>query len=37
MSTEESWEDGTSVARKVFIITIVGAALFSGTVFLFIL
>lgn len=37
MSTEESFEDGEVVARKVLIITLIGTVLFSGVVFAFIL
>jgi hypothetical protein len=36
MSSEETYDPGETVARKVFIITVIGAALFCGTVFLFI-
>ena len=35
--SEESFEVGEVVALKIFKITLVGAALFAGTVFVFIL
>lgn len=37
MSEQETFDEGEVVAKKVFIVTLVGAALFCGTVFTFIL
>jgi hypothetical protein len=37
MSEPETFDDGELVAKKVFIVTLVGTVLFCGTVFTFIL
>jgi len=37
MSEQETYDEGEVVAKKVFIVTLVCAVLFCGTVFTFIL
>jgi hypothetical protein len=37
MSEQETYDDGDVVVKKVFYVTLIGAVLFCGTVFTFIL